>query len=277
MGITNYTTVSNKLLAVKEYNGQKLSSTDKIVYMSLFSRCRNKNYCYPSVETISKDSGISKRQVNRSLLRLVAAQLIVIEPRYWGKKQITNKYTVKNILEKNSQPGVTKKQLNNKRKNNNRIKFYKNTSEKNLSANLTTELSEKIEIAKPIATEKGCDKNTLNNFEKYLAIIERSKNNKIFYIDNKIIHGSKINLNELTYKNIANICVRASRYSNYKKMEHPYAYFIKAIYNEMDSINYTEKYTKKLDSSKKQKTINKTNSRNYDFIELEKFLLSSAI
>lgn len=277
MGITNYTIVSNKLIAAKEYNGQKLSAADKIVYMSLFSRCRNKNYCFPSIETISNDSGISKRQVNRALLRLASAQLIAIEPRYWGKKQITNKYTVKNIIEHDYKSGVTKKQPNNKRKYNHRIKFYKNTSAQRNLPEIPAELKEKIEIAKPIAIEKGCDKNLLTTFERYISIIEHSKNNKIFYIDNKIIHGSKINLNELTYKNIANICVRASRYSKYKAIKHHYAYFIKAIFNEINSVNTTKNYETRLDSPKKPNNHTEINSRNYDFIQLEKFLLSSAI
>lgn len=47
---------SNDFFALREYNGQRLSSGDKIVYQVPCSHLYGKSYCYPSIKTIANES-----------------------------------------------------------------------------------------------------------------------------------------------------------------------------------------------------------------------------
>ena len=78
---THFTMTSNDFFALKEYEGQRLSSGDKIVYQVLCSHLYGKRYCYPSIKTIANESALAARSVPRSLVRLQAAGLITIMPR----------------------------------------------------------------------------------------------------------------------------------------------------------------------------------------------------
>lgn len=95
----NFTMTANEFFGLKEYGGQSLSNGDKIVYQVLCSHLFGKAYCFPSINTIASESGITDRSVRRSLARLAKAGLVEIETRIEQGKQKSNKYFVKNILE----------------------------------------------------------------------------------------------------------------------------------------------------------------------------------
>ena len=90
---THFTMTSNDFFALIEYNGQRLSSGDKIVYQVLCSHLYGKSYCYPSIKTIANESALTARSVQRSLTRLQTAGLITVmfrqEAGCWCKCDVT--------------------------------------------------------------------------------------------------------------------------------------------------------------------------------------------
>lgn len=82
---THFTMTSNDFFALKEYQGQRLSNGDKIVYQVLCSHLYGKSYCYPSIKTIANESALAARSDQRSLARLQAAGLIIhyVSERKW--------------------------------------------------------------------------------------------------------------------------------------------------------------------------------------------------
>jgi GntR family transcriptional regulator len=58
-----------------------LPATEKLVLLGLACRANNKNQCFPTVDTLSKDTGLSRREIFRSLSALKVGGLVEI-----GKK-----------------------------------------------------------------------------------------------------------------------------------------------------------------------------------------------
>ena len=100
---THFTMTSNDFFALKEYQGQRLSNGDKIVYQVLCSHLYGKSYCYPSIKTIANESALAARSVQRSLARLQAAGLITIMSRKENGINKSNRYFVKNIIQNASE------------------------------------------------------------------------------------------------------------------------------------------------------------------------------
>lgn len=272
-GITNFTIVSNKLLSTKEYNGQKLSSSDKIIYMALFNRCRTKRYCYPSISTISKDSCVSERQVNRALIRLSKAGLITIERRYIGKKQISNRYEVLDIIEReNPSKGVTKKHSNNTKTNTKRY-IISNISKTLYSPPLSDEDKTKFDLAKELSLQNGAILDSYNQVKKYYSIISKTKNNLEFKLNGNLIKGNEIDLSKLTYKGLTNIIVRVSKKYKDKAIRHPYSFYIKAFYEEIIGNRKHIRNNKAIKTNK----FNNFTQRLYDYNSLETLLLNTQI
>ena len=263
--ITNYTLVSKSLLSSKDYNGQKLSSSDKIVYMTLFCRCRTKNTCYPSIATIAEDSGISERQVNRCLKRLVNAKLVSVESRYVGTKQTSNLYTVTNILEhKKRATGVTKIQKNN-------TYTTTKTFKKIYLSNLPKEDRLKFDLATELCQSKKLELSILTTMETIYQAILTADPGQVYRFEGKTLTRKEIPLEQLSYKMLHQIHERACVYSRVRKIEHPYAYFLNAFCKELNLLEC--KKTKELEKENVNKFCD-FEQRRYDLDKLEALLLA---
>jgi len=82
-----YVSISNKIL----YN-TKLEPVAKLLYWYLLTRCFQKKDCFPSLDIIHKDLGITPKTIIKYKKSLIEAKLIKVTRRGWGK---TDVYTLK--------------------------------------------------------------------------------------------------------------------------------------------------------------------------------------
>lgn len=61
---------------------RELPHRAKTVYMYLKDRCDQKGQCYPSIGTIAKELGLSRRTVERAISDLLCAGLLKKEQRW---------------------------------------------------------------------------------------------------------------------------------------------------------------------------------------------------
>ncbi len=73
---------------------KKLRGAPLSVFIALGMHIDGKGECYPSVETLSKRTGYTTRQVTRALNTLVALNLISRTPTYFDGRQSSNTYRV---------------------------------------------------------------------------------------------------------------------------------------------------------------------------------------
>jgi hypothetical protein len=70
-----------------------LTPSARLVILRLADRANTENICWPGVESIAKDCGISEISVRKALKELAQKKLIRIERRQDSKKRdVTNKY-----------------------------------------------------------------------------------------------------------------------------------------------------------------------------------------
>lgn len=58
---------------------QKLTSSDKIIYIKMYEMAKEKNQTSPSQETLAKECGVSIRTVVRSIQHLIDYPLLRVE------------------------------------------------------------------------------------------------------------------------------------------------------------------------------------------------------
>ena len=61
---------------------EELPSRAKCVYMYLKDRCDAKGECWPAINTIAKDTSLSRSTVKRAIADLISFGLLKKEPRY---------------------------------------------------------------------------------------------------------------------------------------------------------------------------------------------------
>lgn len=65
----------------KKIYEKDLSPRAKLVYMNLYDRANENGECYPSIPTISRDTGMSRSTVKRAINDLVKEKMIKVEKR----------------------------------------------------------------------------------------------------------------------------------------------------------------------------------------------------
>ena len=285
----NFTMTSNDFFALKEYEGQRLSSGDKIVYQVLCSHLYGKSYCYPSIKTIANESALAARSVQRSLARLQAAGLITIMSRKENGTNKSNRYFVKNIIQNVSessanqscQEGMTKcpSKKNKKTKTNNNystistkpvtVDDVENREKSQLSADSRFEI-----IEGDTQLQKDMNPKAYHLVKKYFHTISRTKN-KNYVIDGDVVSAFEVQkcLARLGYRDIVDVTNKVSammKKDNFS-IQSPYGYFLKIFWNHN---------LRRLSLSKeKTNTFNNFPQRNYSHSQLsnlEQMLLAKA-
>lgn len=240
----NFTMTSNDFFALKEYEGQRLSSGDKIVYQVLCSHLYGKSYCYPSIKTIANESALAARSVQRSLARLQAAGLITIMPRKENGTNKSNRYYVKNIIQvemehvnaEKCQEGMTKCP-SKKNKKTNTINDYstistKESVESKTKKRVTEDVRFKvIESDKQLQMEMNPKAYRL--VKKYFQTIFRTKD-KNYVIDGTNVSASEVQkcLEKLGYRDIVDITNKVSAMMKRDSftIRSEYGYFLKVFW-----------------------------------------------
>lgn len=285
----NFTMTSNDFFALKEYEGQRLSSGDKIVYQVLCSHLYGKSYCYPSVKTIANESALAARSVQRSLARLQAAGLITIMPRKENGINKSNRYFVKNIIQDVSetsadqfcQEGMTKcpSKKNKKIKTNSNystistkpvtVDDVEDKEKRQLSADSRFEI-----IEGDTQLQKEMHPEAYRLVKKYFLTISRTKD-KNYVIDGDVVSAFEVQkcLVRLGYRDIVDVTNKVSammKKDNFS-IQSPYGYFLKIFWNH----NW-----RRLSLSKeKTNAFNNFPQRNYSHSQLsnlEQMLLAKA-
>lgn len=65
----------------KKIYEKNLATRAKVLYMYLYDRSNSDGECYPSISTISKDTGMSKSTIKRAMGDLVREKLLYVEKR----------------------------------------------------------------------------------------------------------------------------------------------------------------------------------------------------
>ena len=240
---------SNDFFALKEYEGQRLSSGDKIVYQVLCSHLYGKNYCYPSIKTIANESALAARSVQRSLARLQAAGLITIMPRKENGINKSNRYFVKNIIQdvsessanQSCQEGMTKcpSKKNKKTKTNSN---YSTISTKPVTVDVVED-REKSQVSADSPFEiiegdtqlqKDMNPKAYRLVKKYFHTISRTKNKKYTINGNDVSSTEVINsLEQMGYRDLVDITNKVSVMMNKDdfSIQFHYGYFLKVFWN----------------------------------------------
>lgn len=245
---THFTMTSNNFFALKEYQGQRLSNGDKIVYQVLCSHLYGKNYCYPSIKTIANESALAARSVQRSLTRLQAAGLITVMPRQENGTNKSNRYFIKNIIQnasetsddKSCQKGMTKCP-SKKNKKAYTLHNYSTTSTKTARLE-TVEKKEKATssddirfqiIEKDEQLQKEMNPHAYCLVKKYFQIISRTKD-KSYVIDGTNVSALEVQkyLEKMGYRDIVDITNRVSLMMKRDSfsIQSEYGYFLKVFW-----------------------------------------------
>lgn len=245
---THFTMTSNDFFALKEYQGQRLSNGDKIVYQVLCSHLYGKSYCYPSIKTIANESALAARSVQRSLARLQAAGLITIMSRKENGINKSNRYFVKNIIQNASessanqscQEGMTKCP-SKKNKKAYTLHNYSTTSTKTARVE-TVEKKEKATssddirfqiIEKDEQLQKEMNLHAYYLVKKYFQIISRTKD-KNYVIDGTNVSALEVQkyLEKMGYRDIVDIANRVSLMMKRDSftIQSEYGYFLKVFW-----------------------------------------------
>lgn len=85
--MAGYTSIPNWVAC-----GPRLSANAKVVLLVIASRSGSKGSCYPSINAIARDSGVSRSTVKRALDELGASGIISVIPRKTGRGQTSSVY-----------------------------------------------------------------------------------------------------------------------------------------------------------------------------------------
>jgi DNA-binding transcriptional MocR family regulator len=87
----------NLLFEALTQDTNNITSTEKFVLVCLANRCNESNTCFPSLETIAKDTGFSTRTAHRAVKALQEKGFIKARQRFMAngpKIQTSNEYTL---------------------------------------------------------------------------------------------------------------------------------------------------------------------------------------
>lgn len=72
--------------------GDWISANAKLVLLVIQSRAGTKGSCYPSINSIAADAGVSRSTVKRALSELVGRNIIAVDQRWTGKGRTSSLY-----------------------------------------------------------------------------------------------------------------------------------------------------------------------------------------
>lgn len=70
------------------WKAQAIKPLGILILLALARYSNNKGTCYPSIETLSNDTGISTRQIMRIIKELEAANMITVHRAGWNKPNV---------------------------------------------------------------------------------------------------------------------------------------------------------------------------------------------
>ena len=70
------------------WKAQAIKPLGTLILLALARYSNNKGTCYPSIETLSNDTGISTRQIMRIIKELEAANMITVHRAGWNKPNV---------------------------------------------------------------------------------------------------------------------------------------------------------------------------------------------